>query len=749
MSNEKALDLTAINYDNEVDFSPKDDTTLNANFLMWLTDEQYQAVADRAGITVDWGGDNIANVYADITKNVFDPIENEDNLIGAVSLMITYTEDGKEQVVKGIELTVEEKREIFPSMKEYSAKEGFDLLTYFKELQAETLNEIGNNHGNCITGSLHEFIDGIGEYEQDGKAVKYASVVLDDKIYDELAKRVNLYEDAEVSGYSEMLNTTDITIDTTAEFVDGEFSCLVLDMQRETSFSGNYLVPLSDSDRATLLEGFKAYEKELSENQLEAANELFKGSRFYEEIIYGEDDKGIYVNFTGEFLDKVYNEFAYRTGLYEDCKIENYDTLLNDSDATLSLYMNVYESDAISVTLSLQSEMYGYKDYDVPLNKGEEKALISLAEEYASKENTSLAVLMAEAKSAYGNEINSHNFINDAEKMRDFPLMSKEDFLASYSYLTDAEYNNTLELYQEKYLDILNTMGYKLIQNENGEYSVYDVHYGEFLKAENGNTLILDNAGHLFNALYETFDENYLAELAFDYTDYGIGDDAPSNFMNWIDFASKCIDGNCTADEKALYEAHKNDLDAIFVMGGGYDKIDLDKVYDLSEEKGAWKGIDPEYNEKLFIETLAAMKISLTNSENGINLYDNELNEHFDDDGEICCFSSAGDIFERLDSYISDYFIGYMSSEFRENNMSGEMPSSCEEWANYGIHCQYGTPQEQEFFKAHEKDIEMINLIANDFEEVDLQKAVEITEKSREDQKHTPNKKKNDYTDRE
>lgn len=498
---------------------------------------------------------------------------------------------------------------------------------------------------------------------------------------------------------------------------------------------------------AVLIDGFA--QKCIENDELEATNELFKGSCFYEEIIYGEDDKGIYVNFTGVFLDKVYNEFAYRTGLYEDCKIENYDTLLNDSDATLSLYMNVYESDAISVTLSLQSEMYGYKDYDVPLNKGEEKALISLAEEYASKENTSLAVLMAEAKSAYGNEINSHNFINDAEKMRDFPLMSKEDFLASYSYLTDAEYNNTLELYQEKYLDILNTMGYKLIQNENGEYSVYDVHYGEFLKAENGNTLILDNAGHLFNALYETFDENYLAELAFDYTDYGIGDDAPSNFMNWIDFASKCIDGNCTADEKALYEAHKNDLDAIFVMGGGYDKIDLDKVYALSEEKGAWKGIDPEYNEKLFIETLAAMKISLTNSENGINLYDNELNEHFDDDGEICCFSSAGDIFERLDSYISDYFIGYMSSEFRENNMSGEMPSSCEEWANYGIHCQYGTPHEQEFFKAHEKDIEMINLIANDFEEIDLQKAVEITEKSREDQKHTPNKKKNDYTDRE
>lgn len=39
------------------------------------------------------------------------------------------------------------------------------------------------------------------------------------------------------------------------------------------------------------------------------------------------------------------------------------------------------------------------------------------------------------------NEVN--HFLSDAEKMRDFKELSKEEFLASYSYLTEEEYDNT------------------------------------------------------------------------------------------------------------------------------------------------------------------------------------------------------------------------------------------------------------------------------------------------------------------
>lgn len=44
------------------------------------------------------------------------------------------------------------------------------------------------------------------------------------------------------------------------------------------------------------------------------------------------------------------------------------------------------------------------------------------------------------------NDFKKANFANDAEKMRDFHRLTKEEFLQSYSYLTEEEYDNTLEL---------------------------------------------------------------------------------------------------------------------------------------------------------------------------------------------------------------------------------------------------------------------------------------------------------------
>lgn len=41
------------------------------------------------------------------------------------------------------------------------------------------------------------------------------------------------------------------------------------------------------------------------------------------------------------------------------------------------------------------------------------------------------------------NDFKKGNFVNDAEKMRDFHRLTKEEFLQSYSYLTEEEYDNT------------------------------------------------------------------------------------------------------------------------------------------------------------------------------------------------------------------------------------------------------------------------------------------------------------------
>jgi len=46
----------------------------------------------------------------------------------------------------------------------------------------------------------------------------------------------------------------------------------------------------------------------------------------------------------------------------------------------------------------------------------------------------------------YVNELgNSGHFLFDAEKMQDFIYLSKKEFLDSYSYLTEDEYDSTLK----------------------------------------------------------------------------------------------------------------------------------------------------------------------------------------------------------------------------------------------------------------------------------------------------------------
>ncbi len=47
-------------------------------------------------------------------------------------------------------------------------------------------------------------------------------------------------------------------------------------------------------------------------------------------------------------------------------------------------------------------------------------------------------------------DFKNNNFIDDEEKMKDFHNLTKEEFLQSYSYLTEQEYDNTMLLVQKK-----------------------------------------------------------------------------------------------------------------------------------------------------------------------------------------------------------------------------------------------------------------------------------------------------------
>lgn len=47
------------------------------------------------------------------------------------------------------------------------------------------------------------------------------------------------------------------------------------------------------------------------------------------------------------------------------------------------------------------------------------------------------------------------NFVDDKEKMNDLLWLTREQFLNTYSYITEEEYNNTLDIMWQQLSDIL------------------------------------------------------------------------------------------------------------------------------------------------------------------------------------------------------------------------------------------------------------------------------------------------------
>ena len=101
-----------------------------------------------------------------------------------------------------------------------------------------------------------------------------------------------------------------------------------------------------------------------------------------------------------------------------------------------------------------------YRTYEEPL-KGRvfnEKQMKEVYKDLANKnEYTTFEDWLVDMlKSGVFEEISFNNFIDDKEKMFDFIMLTKEEFLSSYSYLTKEEYENTLQFVKQKILERIN-----------------------------------------------------------------------------------------------------------------------------------------------------------------------------------------------------------------------------------------------------------------------------------------------------
>ena len=122
-------------------------------------------------------------------------------------------------------------------------------------------------------------------------------------------------------------------------------------------------------------------------------------------------------------------------------------------------------------------------------------------------------------------------FIDDSEKMKDFIKLTKKEFLESYSYLTEEEYDETAMILLDKCLESYNVIRVK-------DASEWDVDYG----------CILLNTKHTFdefeNEVYNSKNrhEKEIAEYGDDF-EYIFGDEELNSKIDykWLEISDNCL----------------------------------------------------------------------------------------------------------------------------------------------------------------------------------------------------------------
>ena len=146
----------------------------------------------------------------------------------------------------------------------------------------------------------------------------------------------------------------------------------------------------------------------------------------------------------------------------------------------------------------------------------------------------------------------------------------------------------------------------------------------------------------------------------------------------------------------------------------------------LSEEEYDSTFID--YNNMLLVQALSTMGFRLDYNDHGIYLWDEQLGiPVVDTDYVQMYFTSAKEIFARLETYINDIFIADFEDEFEQYNLAGKIPTTIRDWVVFGNSCKNGTENTQKFYNEHARNFEILNLITNTYEYTDLYRILKET----------------------
>lgn len=105
----------------------------------------------------------------------------------------------------------------------------------------------------------------------------------------------------------------------------------------------------------------------------------------------------------------------------------------------------IYASDIYNEVERMENYINTFCDYPIEYKEKRDYKMIKKMEASKKYNEDYTVCTMLQCKLVNG-KLEIVNFIDDVEKMVDFELLGKDDFLQSYSYLSELEYDNTLIL---------------------------------------------------------------------------------------------------------------------------------------------------------------------------------------------------------------------------------------------------------------------------------------------------------------
>lgn len=139
-------------------------------------------------------------------------------------------------------------------------------------------------------------------------------------------------------------------------------------------------------------------------------------------------------------------------------EVENGDAVLFLGDKLVAYYTKddtIKESKEESIsgkTIEVETQkgvLKGFVDMDMPRGEGSHDITIKLSQDYGDNKSGETIRFWLDDLDGVKILKESKGFADDEEKMADFRKLSKEEFLKSYSYLTDEEYEATAQLFKE------------------------------------------------------------------------------------------------------------------------------------------------------------------------------------------------------------------------------------------------------------------------------------------------------------